>query len=109
MSAPVLCAAPGCDNHVVRVPGRVGRPPLYCSPQCRPTRASAGAVVGVEVEAVEHDGTGDRDRSWRVRLRMGSHAVVLGDDYGRISAIVLAGELRTLLHPPARQEGVTIE
>lgn len=59
----------------------------------------------VEVEALGAGG----DRSWRVLLRRGSHAVVLGDDYGRISAMILAVELRTLLHPHARKEGDTIE
>ena len=109
MSGPA-CAAAGCDNAVERHPGRVGRPPIYCSPACRPSRtACAGRnQIGVEVDQQEDDGDGS-GRCWVVTLRRGTNTVVVGRDLGRFSATVLSGELRNLLHPRARQEGGTIE
>jgi hypothetical protein len=104
------CAAAGCDNPVERHPGRVGRPPIYCSPTCRPSRT--GCVgrnqVSVEVDQEEHDGEAS-GRCWVVTLRRGTNSVVVGRDLGRFSATILSGELRTLLHPRARQEGEPIE
>ena len=109
MTGPA-CAAAGCDNAVERHPGRVGRPPIYCSPACRPSRtACAGRnQVSVEVDQQEDDGDGS-GRCWVVTLRRGTNAVVVGRDLGRFSATVLSGELRNLLHPRARQEGDAIE
>jgi hypothetical protein len=109
MSGPV-CAAAGCDNPVERHPGRVGRPPIYCSPACRRSRTgSAGrSRISVEVDQQETDGDGS-GRCWVVTLRRGTNAVVVGRDLGRFSATVLSAELGTLLHPRARQEGDTIE
>jgi hypothetical protein len=102
------CASPGCDNPVVRTPGRRGRPPIYCSPSCRPSRQATGNQVLVEVahDADDDDGAG---RLWTVTLRRGARCVVVGRDLGRFSATLLAGELRALLHPRTRQEGDVIE
>ncbi|MFN2607355.1 MAG: hypothetical protein ABR511_05595 [Acidimicrobiales bacterium] len=104
------CAAAGCDNVVERHPGRVGRPPIYCSPACRPSRT--GCVgrdkVSVEVDQQENDGDGS-GRGWVVTLRRGTIAVVVGRDLGRFSATMLSGELRALLQPGARREGDAIE
>jgi len=104
------CAAAGCDNAVDRHPGRVGRPPIYCSPACRPSRAGCAGrnQISVEVEQQEDDGDGS-GRCWVVTLRRGTAAVVVGRDLGRFSATVLCGELRNVLHPRARQEGDAIE
>ena len=109
MSGPA-CAAAGCDNAVERHPGRVGRPPIYCSPACRPSRTGCAGrnQVSVEVDQQEDDGDGS-GRCWVVTLRRGTTAVVVGRDLGRFSATVLSGELRNLLHPRARQEGDAIE
>ena len=109
MSVPA-CAAAGCDNDVERHPGRVGRPPIYCSPACRPSRASSGSrnPISVEVEQDDYDG-GRPGRCWTVSLRRGTNTVVVGRDLGRFSATVLSGELRALLHPRTRQEGDAIE
>jgi hypothetical protein len=104
------CAAAGCDNPVERHPGRVGRPPIYCSPACRPSRT--GCVgrnqISVEVDLQDHDG--DRPgRCWMVTLRRGTNSVVVGRDLGRFSATVLSGELRAILQPGARRDGGAIE
>ena len=68
----VICAAPDCENPVERQPGRVGRPPIYCSKACRPSLAKE--VLTVEVV---QDDTEDRQpgRDWIVRLRRGTHTV----------------------------------
>lgn len=105
-----VCAAAGCDNPVERHPGRVGRPPIYCSPACRPSRT--GCVgrnqISVEVDLQDHDG--DRPgRCWMVTLRRGTNSVVVGRDLGRFSATVLSGELRAILQPGARRDGGAIE
>ena len=92
MSAPVvICAAPGCENPVERHPGRVGRPPIYCSPACRPTLAKE--VLTVEVV---QDDTDERQpgRDWIVRLRRGMHTVPARRELGRFSAEAFARELR---------------
>ncbi len=103
MTPPPTCAAAGCDNPVARKPGRRGRPPIYCSPSCRPSRN--GNQVRVDVD---HD-DGAAGRFWTVTLRRGGRRVVVGQDLGRISATMLARELRALLHPGMRQEGDAIE
>lgn len=101
------CASPGCDNPVVRKPGRRGRPPIYCSPACRPSRQGVGNQLDVEVD---HDGDDEAaGRFWTVTLRRGNRRVVVGRELGRISAAVLARDLRVLLHPARRQEGDAIE
>lgn len=92
------CAAPGCDNPVVRQPGRTGRPPIYCSPACRPSRTRPTLTIEI--------GPDDRPgRQWTLRLRRGQHNVVLRQDLGRLSATALATELATLL--PAVVEHTT--
>jgi hypothetical protein len=102
------CASAGCDNAVIRRPGRRGRPPIYCSPACRPSRAgNAGRnQISVEVDQQDDDGPG---RSWVVTLRRGQRRVVVGRDLGRFSATALSSELRKLLHPRSPQEGDAIE
>ncbi|MDA8263987.1 MAG: hypothetical protein M0T79_01300 [Actinomycetota bacterium] len=92
MSAGV-CAAPGCDNPVVRRPDRRGRPPIYCSPGCRPSRRRS--VLGVEAEPSEASDV--PGRHWEVRLRRGSRAVVVQRGLGRFSATALAADIQTLL------------
>lgn len=102
-----VCAADGCDGVVTRQPGQRGRPPIYCSPQCRPSRRSQGAQrVEVDVEPVDDDAG---ERCFVVRLRRGSRSVTVATDVGRISAAVLAAEIRAVLAPRTRQEGVMIE
>lgn len=92
MSAAV-CAAPGCDNPLPRRPGRRGRPPIYCSPECRPSPGRQ--VLGVEAEQSDADEDGGRD--WEVRLRRGRRAVVVQRGLGRFSATALAAEIQMLI------------
>jgi len=104
------CAAAGCDNAVERHPSRVGRPPIYCSPACRPSRTGRAARNQISVEVDQEDHDGDRPgRCWVVTLHRGHHSVIVGRDLGRFSATVLCGELRSLLHTRTRSEGDAIE
>ena len=109
MSAERICAADGCENTVVRS-RRPGRPAIYCSPQCRPSRiAGPGPAVAVEVvQDDEHDDGSQAGRHWVVRLQRGHDSVTIGQDLGRFSASALAGDLRRLFEP-ARQGGGAIE
>ena len=109
MSGPA-CAAAGCDNAVERHPGRVGRPPIYCSPACRPSRTACTGrnSITVEVDQEDPDGSGRPGRCWMVTLRRGTNSVVVGRDLGRFSATMLTGELRALLQPGARRKGGAI-
>jgi hypothetical protein len=105
-----LCAAAGCHNTVDRQPGRVGRPPIYCSPACRPSRTGCAGRNRISVEVDEEDqDTEASGRCWVVTLRRGTNSVVVGRDLGRFSATVLSGELRALLQPGARRDGGAIE
>jgi hypothetical protein len=104
MSPAVICAAPDCHNPVVRRPGRVGRPPVYCSPACRPTLARQALVV----ELVQDDSE-DREpgRDWIVRLRRGAHTVPVRRELGHFTADAVATELRHFLQgvgPTHRRE-----
>ncbi len=95
MSTDRLCAAHGCDNPVPRRPGRAGRPPIYCSPACRPSYVRPALVVEVDQQdAADDDGQG---RDWIVRIRRGERFAVAGRALGRFTAMALATELRSLL------------
>jgi hypothetical protein len=105
----LTCARPGCANPVVRRPGRTGRPPIYCSPACRPSRRADRGQISVEIDQDDDARPGlDPGRSWIVRLRRGRRTVIVGRDLGRFAATALTGELHQLLHP-TRQEGVAID
>lgn len=109
MSGPP-CAAAGCANPVERQPGRLGRPPIYCSPECRPSRTACTSrnQASVEVDQEDHDGHRP-GRCWTVRLRRGKNSVVVGRDLGHFSATMLSDDLRNLLQPSTRQKGAAIE
>jgi hypothetical protein len=108
VSGERICAADGCDNTVIRR-ARPGRPAIYCSPDCRPSRpAGLGRpVVAVELgQDDEHDDDGSQaGRNWIVRLQRGHDSVIIGRDLGRFSALALAGELRRFLGGANRHEG----
>jgi hypothetical protein len=94
-----ICAADGCDNTVV-LSRRPGRPAIYCSAECRPSRiARPGPVVAVDVAQDDKDSDdGSRaGRDWIVRLQRGHDSMIVGRDLGRFSAMALAGELRQFL------------
>jgi hypothetical protein len=106
----LVCARPGCANPVTRRPGQAGRPPIYCSPACRPSRRHARDQISVEVD--QDDGTSDgphTGRAWTVTLRRGHRTVTVGRDLGRFAATALAGELDQLLHARTRHEGGPID
>jgi len=106
MSAERRCAAEGCDNTVARRNGP-GRPPIYCSPECRPS-GRPSTPISVEVDQLDDD---ERlgGRSWVVRLSRGERSVELGQGLGRFSAVVLATELRQLLSDSPRERGGAID
>jgi hypothetical protein len=106
MSGPVICAAPGCEHPVARRPGQVGRPPIYCSPACRPGAGRVRITVEVERHEVDDDVSPAR-HAWTVRLRRGKRIVVLDSHLGRFSADALARELRYFFEgvAPAQHSG----
>ena len=95
------CAAPGCDNPVPRTHRR-GRPAIYCTPDCRPSRQPGAGNNTLTVDMIAEQQTG-RGRNWTATLRRGRHAVIIGQDLGHFAATLLAQQLRQLLHP--RQQG----
>lgn len=110
MNAERICAAEGCQNAVVRS-HRPGRPAIYCSPDCRPSRIAGPGHPTVAVEVAqddEHDDGTQAGRNWVVRLQRGDDSVTIGHDLGRFSAQALAGDLRRLFGP-AGQGGGAIE
>jgi hypothetical protein len=90
-AAVVICAAPDCDNLVERRPGRIGRPPIYCSPTCRPSLAKESLTVEVAQTLTDE---GELLREWNVRLRRGMHSVLVRQELGPLSAESFARELR---------------
>lgn len=93
-----ICAAPGCDNPVVR--RARGRPAIYCSPACRPSRRTARPRLQVEIDHPDTSPDGrPTDRVWVVRLRRGPRTVTIADNLGWPSANTLAGQLNDLLAP----------
>ena len=94
MSPERRCAGDGCDHPVPQTPGRRGRPPIYCSADCRPSRVSR--TVAVEVDHQDGDDV-QAGREWTVRLRRGTQTVIVGHDLGRFSATALAIDLRRVL------------
>ena len=101
-----ICAAPGCANPVPLRVGRAGRPPIYCSPDCRPSRRRRPGLV-IEIDHDEQDV--DTTRDWVVRLRRGPESVVVGRGLGALSARAFATELRSFLGVGGGQEGGPIE
>jgi hypothetical protein len=89
------CARDGCDNLVMRS-ARPGRPAIYCSPECRPTRQK-GSLLSVSVthEPTE-EGTRPAGRIWQVQLRRGARSVTIADGLGRPSAEHLARQVSEL-------------
>lgn len=103
-----MCAAHGCEGRVVRAGAR-GRPPIYCSPACRPSQHSQGGGATAVVVEVEPDDADLEDlearRTFVVRLRRGQRFVVVARGVGRFSAAGIADELRVLFPPKAQQGG----
>jgi hypothetical protein len=111
MNTDLVCAALGCENRVTRRIGHPGRPPMYCSPECRPSRSGQsrqGLVVEVEAEQASEGEAQGPHRDWLVRLRRGGQSVVIRRGLGRFSAKAFATELHQLI-APTRQEGGAID
>jgi hypothetical protein len=91
-----ICANDACDNLVERT-GRVGRPRIYCSLECRPAPRPASTVT----VTVAHDeiecGTRPAGRIWQVRLSRGKRTVTIADGLGRPSAEHLARQVDELI------------
>jgi len=108
VSAERICAADSCQNLVVRS-RRPGRPAIYCSSDCRPSRIAGPGQPAVVVEVAqddEHDDDGIKaGRHWVVRLQRGHDIVTIGRDLGRFSAQALAGDLRRLFGPTGQGGG----
>lgn len=108
---PTTCAALGCQRLVSR-PNRPGRPPIYCSTDCRPSRSRVArrgrVVVEVDHPDISPDGR-PADRVWTVRLRSGERVVVVADDLGWPTANALARELNDLLFVRPPQKGAAID
>jgi hypothetical protein len=105
--SPLTCARPGCTRPVIRQPGQTGRPPIYCSPACRPSanrRPTNQITVEIEHEDenVDHPHPG---RTWTVTLRRGQNTATVNWDLGRFAAAALAEELKTLLNPHQHERG----
>ena len=99
-----VCAAPGCNNTVVR--RARGRPASYCSPACRPSRRTARPRLTVELDHPDTSPDGrPTDRVWVVRLRRGPRTVTIADNLGWPSAASLADQLNDLLTPPPYDKG----
>jgi hypothetical protein len=98
------CAAAGCTNPVPAT-GRPGRPALYCTPACRPSRKPGNRrrPPALTVDLVDTnndtDPPGRNPHSWAVRLRRGPATVTVADHLGRFTATALAGDLQHLIHP----------
>ncbi len=107
-AGPERCRAQGCQEPLRR--GGRGRPPLYCSPECR--RAALGARARLTVE-VDHDPIADDTRPagrvWLVRMRRGPRAIVVASGLGRPSADHLARAIDGLLSPRWGAEGGAME
>lgn len=104
------CAAIDCDNVVPRRPGP-GRPAIYCSPACRPTRMRSPLVIDVVHPEDSTDGR-DTRRLWNVSLRRGSHSVLIAENLGWPSASALANALDPLLGRAGhmeKQEGADLD
>lgn len=102
------CANPGCDNPLP--PQGRGRPAIYCTPACRPSRQRRPTALSVEVEHPDTSPDGrPADRVWTVRLRRGPHAVVIAENLGWPSANALLSQLQHLLQPANPTERSSVD
>jgi hypothetical protein len=101
----VICAALECTNTVAR--NARGRPRIYCSKKCRPTRSRPRIVVEVDHPEVSHDGRSS-ERLWTVRLRRGNRSVTVAQGLGWPSAHALAMELVDVVAQPAKRKEVPV-
>lgn len=105
----VTCARADCNNPVIRRPRQNGRPPIYCTPACRPSRQTHPNRGQISVEVNQHDNDDNPGRSWTVALHRGTRTVTVGHDLGRFAATALAGDLQQLIHPQTQHQGGPID
>jgi hypothetical protein len=111
MTTAVTCAAPGCEQPVHRT-NHTGRPPIYCSPACRPSRNRTPRQNQILVEVEHPDISPDgrpAERVWTVQLRRGEHRVSIADDLGWPTANALAQQLTDLLDTNPQPTGGAID
>jgi hypothetical protein len=111
MTAAVTCAAAGCERPVLRT-NHTGRPAIYCSPACRPSRNRTPRRAQIVVD-IEHPDTSPNgrpaDRVWTVVLRRGEQRVTIADDLGWPTANALAQQLNRLLDTSPQPTGGAID
>jgi len=105
----VTCARANCNNPVIRRPRQNGRPPIYCSPACRPSHQNHPNRSQISVEVNQHDNDDNTSRSWTVVLHRGARSVTIAHDLGRFAATALAGDLQQLIHPQTQHQGGPID
>jgi hypothetical protein len=110
-AAALTCARPGCTNPVVRRPGQNGRPPIYCTPACRPSHKThpQRGQISVEIAQADDNTIDNPNRSWTVALRRGPRTVTIGHDLGRFAATALFNDLHQLIHPQTQHQGSHID
>ncbi|HET6874844.1 MAG TPA: hypothetical protein VFH70_08705 [Acidimicrobiales bacterium] len=97
------CAAEACDNPVPMA--ERGRPPIYCSPACRPSRRSTGRrriTVELTNPPVSPDGR-PLQRVWLVSLRRADLVVTVAENLGWPSASALAAQLEEILYSDRKE------
>ena len=104
------CARPDCINPVIR-PRRRGRPPIYCSPDCRARAKRRPSTAPVLVE-VDHGSLSSQGRPagrvWLVRISRGSQTAIIATGLGRTTADNLAAQISAVLRPPSTTQGAAI-
>jgi hypothetical protein len=107
----LTCARAGCINPVIRLPRQNGRPPIYCTPACRPSHKNhpQRGHISVELSQADDDTADNPGRSWTVALRRGPRSVTIGHDLGRFAATALANDLQQLIHPQTQHQGGPID
>jgi hypothetical protein len=105
------CHADGCENPVPQRTGR-GRPFIYCSAPCRPTKSRKNPTPQLVAE-IDHAPTAENARPagriWSVRLRRGQRTVTIAEELGRPSADHLVAQLNELIGAKSGAEGGFIE
>jgi hypothetical protein len=96
---------------LIRRPRQNGRPPIYCTPACRPSHKNhpQRGHISVELGQTDDDTTDNPGRSWTVTLRRGQRTVTIGHDLGRFAATALANDLQQLIHPQTQHQGGPID
>lgn len=107
---PHTCARPDCTNPVIR-PRHRGRPPIYCSPECRTRtqRRPPNPPILIEVDHGSLTAQGrPAGRVWLVRISHGQQTVIVATGLGRTTADNLAAQITAVLRPRSTTKGAAI-